>query len=136
MSLANPTPDEALIHVSWEATGPLGGIGVVLENLITSAPYREQFPRTILVSPSYLPMNAEDFYDCDGQRRCASVARACSSTAASTAWIAAGTGPCSARSNGGTRSRSTTGGVPLQRGRGAVRRRGPPDRLVRSHRLP
>ncbi|HSP79435.1 MAG TPA: hypothetical protein VLQ93_12945, partial [Myxococcaceae bacterium] len=44
-----------LVHVSYEATRTLGGVGVVLERLLESPAYREAFPRTLLVSPLIRP---------------------------------------------------------------------------------
>ena len=52
---------ETLVHVSWEAVKTLGGVGTVMENLLASCRYRERFPRTILVSPLFLPKSSEDF---------------------------------------------------------------------------
>ncbi|RKH12255.1 hypothetical protein D7V97_09035 [Corallococcus sp. CA053C] len=44
-----------LVHLSYEATRTLGGMGVVLEHLLGEPGYREAFPRTLLVSPTVRP---------------------------------------------------------------------------------
>jgi hypothetical protein len=44
-----------LVHLSYEATRTLGGMGVVMEHLLSDAGYREAFPRTLLVSPTVRP---------------------------------------------------------------------------------
>jgi hypothetical protein len=44
-----------LVHLSHEATRPLGGVGVVLQRLLESPAYREAFPRTLLVNSLIMP---------------------------------------------------------------------------------
>ncbi|QAT84836.1 hypothetical protein EJ065_3273 [Corallococcus coralloides] len=47
--------DDMLVHLSYEATRTLGGMGVVLEHLLSEPEYRQAFPRTLLVSPTVRP---------------------------------------------------------------------------------
>lgn len=44
-----------LVHLSHEATRPLGGVGVVLQRLLESPACREAFPRTLLVNSLLMP---------------------------------------------------------------------------------
>lgn len=57
MSASRPTYTEAMklttIHVTHEAAEKIGGIGAVLEGLITSTVYQEAVGRTILVGPLF-----------------------------------------------------------------------------------
>lgn len=46
---------DLLVHLSYEATRTLGGMGVVLEHLVSAPEYRQAFPRTLLVSPTVRP---------------------------------------------------------------------------------
>ena len=46
-------PKAALVHVTHEAVGKIGGIGAVLEGLFTSKAYLNAIERTILVSPLF-----------------------------------------------------------------------------------
>ncbi|WP_147446779.1 hypothetical protein [Corallococcus sp. CA047B] len=56
MSVEEPAArGELLVHLSYEATRTLGGMGVVLEHLLAAPEYRAAFPRTLLVSPTVRP---------------------------------------------------------------------------------
>lgn len=50
-----------VVHVTHEAVYKVGGIGTVLEGLLTSRPYREEVGRTLLVCPMFYPENARRF---------------------------------------------------------------------------
>lgn len=44
---------KTVVHVTHEAVVKIGGIGAVLDGLLTSKPYQQQVERTILVQPLY-----------------------------------------------------------------------------------
>ena len=46
-------PNKTLIHVTHEAARKVGGIGAVLEGMLTSAAYRQEVGRSILVAPLF-----------------------------------------------------------------------------------
>lgn len=46
-------PSKTLIHVTHEAARKVGGIGAVLEGMLTSAAYRQEVGRSILVAPLF-----------------------------------------------------------------------------------
>ncbi len=46
-----------VIHVTHEAVVKVGGIGTVLEGLITASPYQEKIQRSILVGPLFSPQD-------------------------------------------------------------------------------
>ena len=48
-----PQPSKTLIHVTHEAARKVGGIGTVLEGMLTSAAYRQEVSRSILVAPLF-----------------------------------------------------------------------------------
>ncbi|QOJ13879.1 MAG: hypothetical protein HRU75_04145 [Planctomycetia bacterium] len=48
-----------VIHITHEAVHKVGGIGTVLEGLITSRPYRDHVGRTLLVAPMFYPENPQ-----------------------------------------------------------------------------
>ncbi|MCK4850186.1 MAG: hypothetical protein KAT11_02485 [Phycisphaerae bacterium] len=48
-----PQPSKTLIHVTHEAARKVGGIGTVLEGMLTSGPYRQAVSRSILVAPLF-----------------------------------------------------------------------------------
>ena len=53
-----------LVHVSYEATRTLGGVGVVLDHLLASPAYRGAFPRTLLDGIAFDPtMRAYEDWD-------------------------------------------------------------------------
>ena len=48
-----PHPSKTLIHVTHEAARKVGGIGAVLDGMLTSGPYRDAVGRSILVAPLF-----------------------------------------------------------------------------------
>ncbi|HIM57130.1 MAG TPA: hypothetical protein EYM39_10535, partial [Candidatus Latescibacteria bacterium] len=49
----------AIVHVTHEAVQKVGGIGAVLQGLITSSAYAEAIDRTILLGPLPDPHSSE-----------------------------------------------------------------------------
>ena len=46
-------PSKTVIHVTHEAARKVGGIGAVLDGMLTSGPYRQGVSRSILVAPLF-----------------------------------------------------------------------------------
>ena len=53
-------PSRTLIHVTHEAARKVGGIGAVLDGMLTSGPYREAISRSILVAPLFTTEDGVD----------------------------------------------------------------------------
>ena len=56
----------SVIHVTHEAVVKVGGIGAVLEGLITTSSYQANIGRTILVGPLFSPED-EDALAAEGE---------------------------------------------------------------------